>query len=348
MKNLLRYLSPFAPDLAGAVSVLFDLDGLIVICDAGGCTGNICGFDEPRWFTHKSALFSAGLRDMDAILGRDRELADKLIDAAQTGKRNFLAMIGSPVPAVIATDFRALKSMCRKELSMPVMAVEASGTEYYETGASLAYMELFKTLAREQYTPVPGSIGVLGVTPLDYSTLASEELLRKHLADCSNLRIYGINTTVETVKRAAETEKNLVVSPAGLKAAQYLQRTFNTPYEIAVPGIYDHLELDKYELNNCKILVVHQAFAAEAVKNHIHNRFSGVEVETGSFFNRFSDCADFKFGSEGDLRECVKNNHFDFIIADNAFARVVKDIYRGKWIDFMHFAVSGRLLEGDV
>ena len=48
MKNLLRYLSPFAPDLAGAVSVLFDLDGLIVICDAGGCTGNICGFDDKR------------------------------------------------------------------------------------------------------------------------------------------------------------------------------------------------------------------------------------------------------------------------------------------------------------
>ena len=116
MKDLLQYLSPFAPDLAGAVAVLFELDGLIVICDAGGCTGNICGFDEPRWFTHKSALFSAGLRDMDAILGRDRELAAKLTAAAQVSGRKFLAMIGSPVPAVIATDFGALKRMCRKEL----------------------------------------------------------------------------------------------------------------------------------------------------------------------------------------------------------------------------------------
>ena len=132
MKSLLRYLSPFAPDLAGAVSVFFELEGLIAICDAGGCTGNICGFDEPRWFTRKSALFSAGLRDMDAIMGRDRQLADKLIAAAKQSQCNFMALIGSPVPAVIGTDFNALKRMCAKELSMPIMAVDASGTLNYE------------------------------------------------------------------------------------------------------------------------------------------------------------------------------------------------------------------------
>ena len=77
MKDLYRYLSPFAPDISGAVSVLFELGGLIVICDAGGCTGNTCGFDEPRWYTKSSAIYSAGLRDLDAILGRDEKLLDK-------------------------------------------------------------------------------------------------------------------------------------------------------------------------------------------------------------------------------------------------------------------------------
>ena len=71
MKGLWKYLSPFAPDISGAVEVLFKMNGLIVIIDAGGCTGNVCGFDEPRWKSEKSAIFSAGLRDLDAILGRD-------------------------------------------------------------------------------------------------------------------------------------------------------------------------------------------------------------------------------------------------------------------------------------
>ena len=81
MRGLRKYLTPFAPDQSGAVSVLYELGGIIVICDAGGCTGNVCGFDEPRWFQNKSAVFSAGLRDMDAILGRDDRLVAKLADA---------------------------------------------------------------------------------------------------------------------------------------------------------------------------------------------------------------------------------------------------------------------------
>ena len=79
MKGLRKYLTPFAPDQSGAVSVLYELGGIVVICDAGGCTGNICGFDEPRWHTHRSAIFSAGLRDMDAILGRDDKLVAELV-----------------------------------------------------------------------------------------------------------------------------------------------------------------------------------------------------------------------------------------------------------------------------
>ena len=91
MRGLRKYLTPFAPDQSGAVSVLYELGGIIVICDAGGCTGNVCGFDEPRWFERKSAVFSAGLRDMDAILGRDDRLVAKLVDAAEKVEAGFAA-----------------------------------------------------------------------------------------------------------------------------------------------------------------------------------------------------------------------------------------------------------------
>ena len=50
MKGLRKYLSPFAPDQSGAAAVLCEFHGLIIILDAGGCAGNICGFDEPMRF----------------------------------------------------------------------------------------------------------------------------------------------------------------------------------------------------------------------------------------------------------------------------------------------------------
>ena len=160
MRGLRKYLTPFAPDQSGAVSVLYELGGIIVICDAGGCTGNVCGFDEPRWFERKSAVFSAGLRDMDAILGRDDRLVAKLVDAA---------VIGTPVPAVIGTDYQALKRMCEKKTDLPVLAVNTDGMELYDGGERKAYLELFKVFAREKLPVETGRVGILGMTPQDVS-----------------------------------------------------------------------------------------------------------------------------------------------------------------------------------
>ena len=150
VRGLRKYLTPFAPDQSGAVSVLYELGGLIAICDAGGCTGNVCGFDEPRWFEQKSALFSAGLRDMDAILGRDDRLVEKLVDAASKLDVKFVAIIGTPVPAVIGTDYKALGRMCEKKLNMPVITIDTDGMELYDVGEEKAWLELFRTFAEKE------------------------------------------------------------------------------------------------------------------------------------------------------------------------------------------------------
>ena len=249
----------------------------------------LCGFDEPRWFTRKSALFSAGLRDMDAIMGRDRQLADKLIAAAKTSSCNFMAMIGSPVPAVIGTDFAALKRMCGKELDMDVLAVECSGTLYYEAGASAAYCELFKVLAQEKLPLKSGSVGVLGATPLDCSRLDANKISAADLAD--DVRIYGFGSTLEDIRRASEVEKNIVVSPAGLKCAKLLERKFSTPWEIRVPDVPQELVQKLLDSQAERILIVHNAFAAAEVKKQLLAADPAREVFTGSFFNKCSNVA---------------------------------------------------------
>lgn len=148
MKGLFRYLSPFSPDQSGAVSVLFELGGIIVILDAGGCTGNICGFDEPRWFSKKSAVYSAGLRDIDAILGRDDKLLEKLKDAADTVDADFIALVGTPVPSVIATDYGAVCRLAEKNYGIPAVYIETTGMDDYDKGQKLAYEQILRLLKR--------------------------------------------------------------------------------------------------------------------------------------------------------------------------------------------------------
>ena len=70
MKNVWMYLPPFAPDYSGVCSALFELNGLLVIHDAAGCTGNYTGFDEPRWYGSSRAIYCSGIRKTDVVFGR--------------------------------------------------------------------------------------------------------------------------------------------------------------------------------------------------------------------------------------------------------------------------------------
>jgi len=348
MKNLLKYLSPFAPDISGAVSVLYEMDGLIVICDAGGCTGNVCGFDEPRWFRKKSAIFSAGLRDMDAILGRDDRLVSKLQDAMSKTDTEFMSIIGTPVPAVIATDFRALKHMFRKNTGLPAIAVETTGTGLYDEGEESAMLALFELFAAQEFPVDKGSVGVLGVTPLEFSSLSAGKLLAETLKfdGWDKIYCYGMGSGLESVRRASAVEKNIVVSPAGLKTAEYLKVNFGTPYAAVCPFIPSDLKKSLHGLKGKRVLVIHQQIIANAVRCEIY-RNDDADVTVASWFmmqNDLKDEKDFRLIDEEQFAEAVKDGGYDVIIGDIFLKRVLKG-YKGIFIDFPHFAVSGRFEE---
>ena len=211
MKGLRKYLTPFAPDQSGAVSVLYELGGMLVICDAGGCTGNVCGFDEPRWFETRSAVFSAGLRDMDAILGRDDRLVAKLADAAEKLDVTFAAVIGTPVPAVIGTDYRALERMLAKKTELPVLTVNTDGMELYDRGEEKAYLALFEKFSdkNEESEDMNDKdrprIGIIGMTPQDVSDLKAADKLREKFKSQGHQAVcYGMGDGLDEVKKAGD------------------------------------------------------------------------------------------------------------------------------------------------
>lgn len=381
MKGSRKYLTPFAPDQSGAVSVLYELGGMLVICDAGGCTGNVCGFDEPRWFETRSAVFSAGLRDMDAILGRDDRLVAKLADAAEKLDVTFAAVIGTPVPAVIGTDYRALERMLAKKTELPVLTVNTDGMELYDRGEEKAYLVLFGRFAGENVDVEPGNIektqtaescdgkrngknedvsvdiedrprvGIIGMTPQDVSDLKAAEKIRKLYAD-QGLRAvcYGMGDGLDEVRNASLAAKNVVVSPAALKAAQYLQKKFGTPYEIAYPLVSELVPEVNYQ--GKKILIVQQQVIANAVRKEIEKRTGEKEtITTATWFMRKEEILtdlnvdavdDISLKEEDDFISLVEKEGYDVIFADPCMERMIPG-FEGVFIPLTHFAVSGKL-----
>lgn len=358
VRGLWKGLTPFAPDQSGAASVFYELGGILVICDAGGCTGNVCGFDEPRWFGERSAIFSAGLRDMDAILGRDDRLVAKLTDAAEKIDANFAAVIGTPVPAVIATDYRALQRMCEKKTNLPILTVDTNGMELYDVGEEKAWLTLFKTFAgkdvashkeasEEDDSSKKMKIGVLGLTPHDVSDLNIEEKFRKSENENTHYICYGMRAGIDKVKTAGSADKNLVVAPAALETAKYLEKEFGTPYEVGYPFV-DEL-IPELDYTWKKILIIHQQVIANAIRQEIRTRSNeqNTEVMVASWFmmkSELSEEEDLSLKEEMDYCKLVQNGNYDIVFADENMRGLVPG-FKGTFVNIRHFAVSGKLQE---
>lgn len=358
VRGLWKGLTPFAPDQSGAASVFYELGGILVICDAGGCTGNVCGFDEPRWFGERSAIFSAGLRDMDAILGRDDRLVAKLTDAAEKIDANFAAVIGTPVPAVIATDYRALQRMCEKKTNLPILTVDTNGMELYDVGEEKAWLTLFKIFAgkdvasqkeasEEDDSSKKMKIGVLGLTPHDVSDLNIEEKFRKSENENTHYICYGMRAGIDKVKTAGSADKNLVVAPAALETAKYLEKEFGTPYEVGYPFV-DEL-IPELDYAGKKILIIHQQVIANAIRQEIRTRSNeqNTEVTVASWFmmkSELSEEEDLSLKEEMDYCKLVQNGNYDIVFADENMRGLVPG-FKGTFVNVRHFAVSGKLQE---
>lgn len=356
MKGLRKYLAPFAPDQSGASAVLSDLGGIVVICDAGGCAGNICGFDEPRWFTKKSAIFSAGLRDMDAILGRDDRLVEKLASAAEKIDAEFAAIIGTPVPAVIGTDYHALKRMAEKKIDLPILTVDTAGMELYDVGEEKTWHSLFRTFARETLPVEEGTIGIIGATPLEIHCMDAPEQLEQILkADgWKQVYCYGMGAGIDRVKAASSVAKNLVIAPSGLKAARYLEQKFGTPYEIGYPAAEKLLAeklavqgLSVRDLAGKKILIMHQQVLANAIREEIRKESGGKQTDctVATWFmlkKELKEEQDLYLTEEDEFTEQIQKESYDVIIGDDILRNALPD-FQGIYVNLPHFAVSGKV-----
>ncbi len=350
MNGLFKFISPFAPDQSGATAVLFSLGGIIVICDAGGCAGNICGFDEPRWFTEKSAIFSAGLRDIDAILGRDERLVQKLEETLQFIDAKFAAIIGTPVPAVIATDFRALKHMAERRLGIPVIALDTTGIGLYDTGEEKAYLSLFSAFASDCPHSLFG-VGILGATPLnmpdkDYAAKLKAVVEAKY----GKAALFSGENGIEEIKNAGGAKLNVAVSASGIKAAEYLKQRFGTPYIVEFPIEEVMTNNQKCRLHGAKYaktMIIHQQVLANSIRDMLEAHGETADVVTWfKLHGKYARENDVKLTEEDALLRLLAERKYTRIIADPIFLRCPQ-LQKTEFIPLCHYACSGELYAKD-
>ncbi len=361
MKGLLKILPPFSPDYSGVCSALFELDGLVVIQDAAGCTGNFTCYDEPRWYGSSSAIFSSELREIDAVLGDDEKFINRLRDAISKLNRKFVAIIGSPAPMVIGTDYRAIAGIIAKKTGLPVLYFDTNGIDSYEKGASMAYLAIAQNLLIPNKSKNQAKVNILGATPLDYSNGKQiEELIQ--LLKLNGFEInstWGMKSNLDEISASLNAALNIVVSWTGLAAARYMEKEYEIPFIAGLPvgrtqaGVFLD-KLHKREIRDipfkCKsldsVLIIGEQILSNALREALLFDSDYSRIKVASFFemdSQYTVDGDVKLDSESDFRRLINENHFDIVIGDPLYKGFFNRNDKLFFLSIPHVAVSSRL-----
>lgn len=238
MKQTARIISTYSADVFGVCSALFELGGMIIMHDASGCNSTYTTHDEPRWYDMESMVYISGLAEMEAIMGDDEKLIGDIVAAAESLHPRFIAVAGTPIPAMTGFDYAAVAAVLEDRTGIPAFGFPTTGMHTYVRGVSMALEAVAKRFVDGDAvrTDVP-SVNILGLTPLDFSVNGADAAIVR-FAENAGYRVisrWAMGSSPEEIARAGCAWVNLVVSSAGLAAAEVLRKRFGTPYVVGVP-----------------------------------------------------------------------------------------------------------------
>ena len=374
MNKLCIKLPPLTPDYSGVCSALYELGGMSIIHDASGCTGTYVGFDEPRWFDCQKPVFCSGLRELDAVLGNDDKLIQKIIKAAEDVNPEFITVLGSPVPMVIGTDFEGIATEIEERTGKVCFGFDTNGLHFYDEGVSRAYLKLAKTYVLDQVegSPIgknPKGINILGATPIDFSINSNVQDIKDYLQELGYeiVSCWSMGSSLEAIKKTATASVNLVVSVSGLAVAKYLKKKYDMPYVIGLPigktgeeqlalKLKDSLisaeeqqdiaESKEVVCTGRKVLVIGEQICANAIREVLRNEYDMQNVDVATFFTLNKEIAtknDIHIENECHIIKILREGGYDVVIGDPLIKQLLPKENHVYYINVPHAGVSSRL-----
>ena len=238
MKQTSRIISTYSADVFGVCSALFELGGMTVMHDASGCNSTYTTHDEPRWYDMDSMVYISALSEMEAIMGDDEKLVGDIAVAAEALHPRFIAVAGTPIPAMTGFDFEAVADLIEQRTGIPAFGFSTTGMHTYVQGASMALEAIVRRFADRNVQKTEDiTVNILGLTPLDFSVNGADAAIVRFLEEAGYrvLSRWAMGSSLEEMVQAGAAHVNLVVSSTGLAAAKALKEMFGTPYVVGVP-----------------------------------------------------------------------------------------------------------------
>jgi len=326
------YLPPLAPDYGGICSVFYGGDGMTVIHDASGCTINYTTYDEPRYASRSSRVFCSQLRELDAALGDDEKLINKVLVAAAELKPRFIALVGSSVPMLIGTDLKGIAREIEQRSGIPTHGFPATGIGLYDSGASMAQMWLLEKYLKK--APRTGGTVLTGDDALSLSGTGNRDIAVKRL-ERAGVRVVasvGQGDCSSDIERASGADSVLCVSSTGLAAARYLRDTLGIPMAVGFPMGERSAESIAARLRGAPepegaagdVLYLGDAVIGASLREELVLSRGVTGVTVADVFSNLSGMGDLKLDTERQTEEEINSGKYRAVIADPSFSGLVR------------------------
>lgn len=362
MERLWITLPALAPDYSGVCSAMFDMGGVCVIHDASGCTGNYTGYDEPRWYGSTSKIFCSGIREIDAVLGRDDKLIDNALKAGEEIHPTMYTVIGSPVPMVIGSDMKGIAHEIEAKSGLPAFGFDTNGLGLYNKGVSMAMCEVIKRFTKDTEAKIARGINILGSNAIDFSANENAQDLVEKLQEW-DFQVVGkmmMGASIEQVENLAKAQVNLVVTESGMSAAKLLKRKYNIPYVVGMPFgncevVHEMLEATlcdgenrilKDEAQEGEILIVCEQVLGNSIRRAILNKKPDCKVTVGTLMGLNKAIAsegDINVISEEKLIDLIDSGKYTTLVGDPLFEDLLAEDSDMKVVKLPHVALSSKL-----
>ena len=373
MKNVSKIIPCYAADTSGVCSALYEFGGMTVVHDASGCNSTYSTHDEPRWYDMRSNIYISALTETDAIMGNDEKLIEDIVSAAKDQKPEFIALCGSPMPMMTGFDYEAVARDIQERTGIPTFALETNGTHSYIDGASMAFLAVTKEFVHQCPKAEGIGVNILGATPLDFPWHGTMDSMKQWLSDngFSYIGSLGMGGTLDEIKRAASAKVNLVVSFAGMAAAEYMLENFGINYVCGVPFgkgfgevLADYIReaaaatdadcvspygmsIDDVECGTDTVIIGESISARSLAKALELDMGIGARVVCPLPTNEMLISEnDIELYAEEDIKAYLENEKPHTVIADPLYRYVVPD--GTKLTALPHFAFSGRCFQRDM
>lgn len=349
MRKLWKILPPLMADNFGFMETIRQTDGLGIIDDCGEYR-----LGRERRKGPDTRVCHTEIDSEDVVSGTRQKVLDACQRAQERYHAQFALLSAGPCSAMIGTDLDEAAEQFTKDSGIPAKALKLSGHKTYDEGISETLYGMTELLCREQEV-ITNSVNLLGANTFDWQEEMAERI-REWFED-RGIRVIanlGGRETAKQIEKAPAAAMNVVLTVSGLKTAEYLYRTYGTPYLTMAPFGEKWSELllesiqkgeqPEYHIPNegePRILIIGEQLMANAIRETLVREYDAEHIQVATFYKlskKLADPQDVRIKDEEDAKRLLGNGGYQMIIADPLLrAMAPKQV---KWVDLPHKVFS--------